>query len=109
MFVQKLGSDDARLDAPEWTQAIKDLLPETEKPNVIVVMLVSSLRRQAFRRLDAPEWTQAIPVPERRLEPNRSRVAVDYHLAWFNVRRHQNKLGTPLATAGPADRAGASK
>ena len=27
------------------------------------------------------------PVPERRLEPNRSRVAVDYHLAWFNVRQ----------------------
>jgi hypothetical protein len=27
-----LVHDDARLDAPEWTQAIKDLLPETEKP-----------------------------------------------------------------------------
>ena len=36
------------------------------------------------------------PVPERRLEPNRSRVAVDYHLAWFNVRRHQNKLAKQI-------------
>ena len=26
-----LVRDDARLDAPEWTQAIKDLLPATEK------------------------------------------------------------------------------
>ena len=34
-----LVRDDARLDAPEWTQAIKDLLPPTEKPNAIVVML----------------------------------------------------------------------
>ena len=34
-----LVRDDARLDAPEWTQAIKDLLPATEKANAIVVML----------------------------------------------------------------------
>ena len=34
-----LVRDDARLDAPEWTQAIKDLLPASEKPNAIVVML----------------------------------------------------------------------
>ena len=34
-----LARDDARLDAPEWTQAIKDLLPATEKPNAIVLML----------------------------------------------------------------------
>ena len=34
-----LVRDDPRLDAPEWTQAIKDLLPATEKPNAIVVML----------------------------------------------------------------------
>jgi hypothetical protein len=33
-----LVRDDARLDAPEWSQAIKDLLA-TEKPNAIVVML----------------------------------------------------------------------
>ena len=46
-----LVRDDARLDAPEWTQAIKDLLPATEKPNAIVVMLGvndrSSLRERA--------------------------------------------------------------
>jgi uncharacterized protein len=34
-----LVRDNARLDAPDWTQAIKDLLPATEKPNAIVVML----------------------------------------------------------------------
>ena len=38
-FRVSLVRDDARLDAPEWTQAIKDLLPATEKPNAIVVML----------------------------------------------------------------------
>ena len=46
-----LVRDDARLDAPEWTQAIKDLLPATEKANAIVVMLGvndrSSLRERA--------------------------------------------------------------
>ncbi len=38
---QDLGlvRDDPHLGAPEWTQAIKDLLPTTEKPNAIVVML----------------------------------------------------------------------
>src|SRR5262249_50901653 len=38
---QDLGlvRDDPRSDAPEWTQAIKDLLPATEKLNAIVVML----------------------------------------------------------------------
>jgi hypothetical protein len=37
---QDLGlvRDDPRLDAPEWTQVVKDLLPATEKPNAIVVM-----------------------------------------------------------------------
>ena len=33
-----LVRDDARLDAPEWTKAIKDMLPAAEKPNAIVVM-----------------------------------------------------------------------
>ena len=42
------------------------------------------------------------PVPERRLEPNRSRVAVDYHLAWFNVRRHPRfQIISPIAKAVP--------
>jgi hypothetical protein len=46
-----LVRDDARLDAPDWTQAIKDLLPATDRPNAIVVMLGvndrSSLRERA--------------------------------------------------------------
>ena len=46
-----LVRDDARLDAPEWMQAIKDLLPATDRPNAIVVMLGvndrSSLRERA--------------------------------------------------------------
>jgi hypothetical protein len=41
-----LVRDDARLDAPEWTQGIKDLLPATEKPNAIVLMLGVSDARQ---------------------------------------------------------------
>ena len=48
-----LVRDDARQDAPEWTQAIKDLLPTTEKPNAIVVMLGVNDRRRcaSVRRL----------------------------------------------------------
>ena len=46
-----LVREDARLDAPEWMQAIKDLLPATDRPNAIVVMLGvndrSSLRERA--------------------------------------------------------------
>jgi hypothetical protein len=46
-----LVREDARLDAPEWMQAIKDLLPATDRPNAIVVMLGvngrSSLRDHA--------------------------------------------------------------
>jgi uncharacterized protein len=34
-----LARDDPHADAPEWSRAIKDLLPPTEKPNAIVVML----------------------------------------------------------------------
>src|SRR6476660_9921100 len=47
----KGSAADARLDAPEWMQAIKDLLPATDRPNAIVVMLGvndrSSLRERA--------------------------------------------------------------
>jgi hypothetical protein len=43
--------DDARLDAPEWMQTIKELLLATDRPNAIVVMLGvndrSSLRERA--------------------------------------------------------------
>ena len=70
MLVQKLGSDDARLDAPEWGPAIKDLLPETEKPNVIVVMLVSlpapGVSAPGRTRMDASDSSTRTPA---RAEP----------------------------------------
>jgi uncharacterized protein len=52
---QDLGlvRDDQRLDVPEWTQAIKDLLPATEKPNAIVVMLGVNDRSSLRERLPA--------------------------------------------------------
>jgi uncharacterized protein len=64
---QDLGlvRDDPRLDAPEWMQAIKDLLPATEKPNAIVVMLGvndrSSLRERAPAKEAASSSDNAHP------------------------------------------------
>ena len=62
-----LVRDDARLDAPEWTQAIKDLLPATEKANAIVVMLGvndrSSLRERAPTAKEATSPSDAHPGP----------------------------------------------
>jgi uncharacterized protein len=54
---QDLGlvRDDPRLDAPEWTQAIKDLLPATEKPNTIVVMLGVNDRAPLRERAPPPK------------------------------------------------------
>src|SRR5262245_28203170 len=50
---QDLGlvRDDPRSDAPEWAQAIKDLLPATEKANAIVVMLGVNDRASLRERL----------------------------------------------------------
>ena len=71
-IVRKIKSDfglvrDARLDTPEWTQAIKDLLPATEKPNAIVVMLGvndrSSLRERAPAAKEATSPSDAHPGP----------------------------------------------
>jgi hypothetical protein len=58
-FKQDLGlvRDDPRLDAPEWTQATKDLLPATEKPDAIVVML--GLNDRAPLRERAPAAKEA--------------------------------------------------
>ena len=50
-----LVRDDARSDTPEWTQAIKDLLPTTEKPNAIVVMLGVNDRSALRERAPAPK------------------------------------------------------
>ena len=62
-----LVRDDARLDAPEWMQAIKDLLPATEKANAIVVMLGvndrSSLRERAPAAKEATSPSDAHPGP----------------------------------------------
>ncbi len=52
-----LVRDDARLEVPEWTQAIKDLLPVTEKPNVIVVMLGVNDRSPLRDRAPATKGT----------------------------------------------------
>jgi hypothetical protein len=45
--------DDPRSDAPEWMQAVKDLLPATEKPNAIVVMLGANDRGPLRERAPA--------------------------------------------------------
>ena len=57
-----LVRDDARLDAPAWTQAIKDLLPPNEKPNAIVVML--GVNDRAPLRERAPAAKETTPDSE---------------------------------------------
>ena len=59
-----LVRDDARLDAPEWTQAIKDLLPATEKPNAIVVMLGVNDRSALRERVPVPKASSTPPDSE---------------------------------------------
>ena len=59
-----LVRDDARLDAPEWTQAIKDLLPATEKPNAIVVMLGVNDRSPLRERAPATKASTTPPDSE---------------------------------------------
>src|SRR6476660_10191768 len=53
----KGSAADARLDAPEWMQAIKDLLPATDRPNAIVVMLGVNDRSSLRERAPAPKET----------------------------------------------------
>ncbi|MGO9047472.1 MAG: GDSL-type esterase/lipase family protein [Xanthobacteraceae bacterium] len=60
-----LVRDDARLGAPEWTQAVKDLLPATERPNVIVVMLGVSDRSLLRDRAPATKESTIPPNSER--------------------------------------------
>jgi hypothetical protein len=57
-----LVRDDARLDAPAWTQAIRDLLPPNEKPNAIVVML--GVNDRAPLRERAPAAKESTPDSE---------------------------------------------
>ena len=55
-----LARDNPRLDAPEWSQAIKDLLA-TEKPSAIVVMLGVSDRLPLRDRVSAAIGTPTPP------------------------------------------------
>jgi uncharacterized protein len=84
---QDLGlvRDDPHSDAPEWMQAIKDLLPATEKLNAIVVMLGvndrASLReRPPLAKEAAPASDNAhpstSPAPTPRPPPS---VSYDFH------------------------------
>ena len=82
-----LVRDDARLDAPEWTQVVKDLLPATVRPNAIVVMLGvnyrSSLRERAPAAKEAtekkpihhPTPIRAQPPPPRRSDSRRAQAS----------------------------------
>ena len=55
-----LVRDDARLEAPEWSHAIRDLLA-TEKPSVIVVMLGVNDRLPLRDRVPATKGTTTPP------------------------------------------------
>jgi hypothetical protein len=55
-----LVRDEVRLDAPQWSQAVKDLLA-AEKPSVIVVMLGLNDRLPLRERVAATEGTAAPP------------------------------------------------
>jgi uncharacterized protein len=55
-----LVRDDARLEAPQWSQAIKDLLAD-EKPSAVVVMLGLNDRLPLRERMPATESTTTPP------------------------------------------------
>jgi hypothetical protein len=55
-----LVRDDARLDAPEWSKVIRDLLA-TEKPSGIVVMLGLNDRLPLRDRIPATKETTTLP------------------------------------------------
>jgi hypothetical protein len=55
-----LARDDARLDAPEWSKVIRDLLA-TEKPSAIVVMLGLNDRLPLRDRVPATKETTTLP------------------------------------------------
>jgi len=59
-----LVRDDARLDAPEWTKAIKDMLPAAEKPNAIVVMFGVNDRSPLRERAPATKASTTPPDGE---------------------------------------------
>jgi hypothetical protein len=55
-----LARDEARLDVPEWSQTVKDLLA-TVKPNAIVVMLGVNDRLPLRDRMPATKGTGTLP------------------------------------------------
>jgi hypothetical protein len=55
-----LARDEARLDVPEWSQTVKDLLA-MEKPNAIVVMLGVNDRLPLRDRMPATKGTATLP------------------------------------------------
>jgi uncharacterized protein len=59
-----LVRDEARLEAPQWSQAIKDLLA-AEKPSAIVVMLGVNDRLPLRERMPAAEGTTTPPDNQR--------------------------------------------
>jgi hypothetical protein len=61
-----LVRDDARLDAPEWTQTIKDLLPASERPKAIIVMLGVNDRASLRDRPPATKTSTTPPDSEHR-------------------------------------------
>ena len=69
-----LARDDPRLDAPEWSQAIKDLLA-TEKANAIVVMLGVNDRLPLRDRVPAAKGTPRHPTTTIQPRPRPKRRA----------------------------------
>ena len=86
-FKQDLGlvREDPRSDTPEWTQAIKDLLPATEKPNAIVVMFGvndrAPLRERPAPAKEAPSSSDsAHPSPPPAAAPRQPpSVSYEFH------------------------------
>jgi len=83
-----LVRDDARLDSPEWMQAIKDLLPATEKPNAIVVMLGVNDRSPLRERAPA---TKASNAPADGEHPSPATVGPQHPPAGATYEFHTDK------------------
>ena len=92
-----LVRDDARLDAPEWTQAIKDLLPAaTEKANAIVVMLGVNDRSPLRERAPA---TKASTTPPDSEHPPSATIGPSAPAAGRNLRVSYRQMGRALCQA----------
>ena len=83
-----VSRDDARLDVPEWSQAIKDLLPATEKPNAIVVMLGISDRLPLRDRVTV---TKGTTTPSDNDHPAPAAAATQHQPPGANYEFHTDK------------------